>query len=204
MGGGRSGGGPRSGCRRSGWRRRCSAPVRQALGGQRDPGQRGAQVALDVVGQRLERRDVQDADGAGRLRGSASGSGGWRAGRGSTGRRPGSCHSPSARGSACARRSRWPPSRAPGRRSAPRSWPGTSHERLARRARADRRSGRLRPSGRTVYRAGAISTRCSVTATGRQSAVRTRNIRAIRRRRHGGRSDHDGPSRPWCDLWPMR
>ena len=37
----------------------------ESLGGQRDPGQRGAQVALDVVGQRLERRDVEDADGAG-------------------------------------------------------------------------------------------------------------------------------------------
>ena len=34
---------------------------------------------------------------------------------------------------------RWPPSRGPGRRSAPRSWPGTSHGRRARRARAGRR-----------------------------------------------------------------
>ena len=41
----------------------------EALRGQGDAGQRGAQVALDVVGQRLERRDVQDADGAGRLAG---------------------------------------------------------------------------------------------------------------------------------------
>ena len=70
----------------------------EALGGERDAGQRGPQVALDVVGQRLERRDVQDADGAGRLAGRASGSGGSRGGRGSTGRRPGSCHSPSGRG----------------------------------------------------------------------------------------------------------
>ena len=41
----------------------------QALGGEGDPGQRRAQVALDVVGQRLERRDVQDADRAGGLAG---------------------------------------------------------------------------------------------------------------------------------------
>ena len=42
-------------------------------GGIADPGQRRAQVALDVVGQRLERRDVEDADRARRARGSASG-----------------------------------------------------------------------------------------------------------------------------------
>ena len=41
----------------------------QALGGQGDPGERRPEVALDVVGQRLERRDVQDADEAGRLAG---------------------------------------------------------------------------------------------------------------------------------------
>ena len=36
----------------------------QALGGQRDARQRGAQVALHVVGEGLERADVQDADAA--------------------------------------------------------------------------------------------------------------------------------------------
>ncbi len=41
----------------------------EALGGQGDPGQRSAQVALDVVGQRLERRHVQDAHGPRRLAG---------------------------------------------------------------------------------------------------------------------------------------
>ena len=37
----------------------------QPLGGQPDAGQRRPQVALDVVGQGLERGDVQDADVAG-------------------------------------------------------------------------------------------------------------------------------------------
>ena len=36
--------------------------------GQRDAGQRGAEVALDVVGQRLERADVEDADATSRVR----------------------------------------------------------------------------------------------------------------------------------------
>ena len=48
----------------------------EAGGRERDPGQRRAEVALDVVGQRLERGDVEDADGAGLSRG-------WRAGAGS-------------------------------------------------------------------------------------------------------------------------
>ena len=62
------------------------------------PGQRRPQVALDVVGQRLERRDVQDADVARRAARRAAGSGRGRAGRGTTGTRPGSCRSPSGRG----------------------------------------------------------------------------------------------------------
>ncbi len=37
----------------------------EAVRGQRDPVEGGAQVALDVVRQRLERRDVEDADGPG-------------------------------------------------------------------------------------------------------------------------------------------
>ncbi len=46
-------------------RRRIAAPG----GGQGDPGQRGAEVPLDVVRQRLERRDVEDPDRAGSLAG---------------------------------------------------------------------------------------------------------------------------------------
>ena len=42
------------------WRR-----LAEALGGEADAGERGPQVALDVVGQGLERRDVQDAHVAG-------------------------------------------------------------------------------------------------------------------------------------------
>ncbi len=41
------------------------AVAAEALGGQADAGQRRPEVALDVVGQRLERGDVQDADVAG-------------------------------------------------------------------------------------------------------------------------------------------
>ncbi len=48
----------------------------EALRGQGDPGQRCSQVALDVVGQRLERRDVEDPDEPGCL------AGGCRAGMG--------------------------------------------------------------------------------------------------------------------------
>ena len=71
-----------SGGRRAIWRRSSVgvSPVRlatemfghgfaEAFGGEGDAGQRGAQVALDVVGQRLERRDVEDADRAGSLAG---------------------------------------------------------------------------------------------------------------------------------------
>ena len=43
--------------------------VAESLGRQADAGQRRPQVALDVVGQRLERRDVQDADVPGRAAG---------------------------------------------------------------------------------------------------------------------------------------
>ena len=48
----------------------CGGVFAEALGGETDPRQRSAQVALDVVGQRLERRDVQHPDVVrGRLRG---------------------------------------------------------------------------------------------------------------------------------------
>ena len=46
----------------------------QPLGRQADPGQRRPQVALHVVDERLERRDVQDADRARRARGRGRGS----------------------------------------------------------------------------------------------------------------------------------
>ena len=46
-------------------RRRLAEPLRR----EGDAGQRRAQVPFDVVGQGLERRDVEDADGAGRLAG---------------------------------------------------------------------------------------------------------------------------------------
>ena len=45
----------------------CGDGFAEALGRQGDPGQRRPEVALDVVGQCLERRDVQDTDEAGRL-----------------------------------------------------------------------------------------------------------------------------------------
>ena len=63
-----------------------------------DPGQRRPQVPLDVVGQRLERRDVQDADEAGLGARAFRASGAWPGGPAPTGTRRGSCHSPSARG----------------------------------------------------------------------------------------------------------
>ena len=53
----------RRACRRSGWRREIrggASPRRWAASA--DAGERRAQVALHVVGQGLERRDVQDAD----------------------------------------------------------------------------------------------------------------------------------------------
>ena len=72
--------------------------VAEPLRREADAGQRRAQVALDVVGQGLERRDVQDADVAGLAALAAAGSGPGRGGRGRRGRRPGSCRSPSGRG----------------------------------------------------------------------------------------------------------
>ena len=69
-----------SGGRRASWRRSSAlvSPVReptligddrlaQSRGRQGDAGERRAEVALDVVGQRLERRDVEDADAGDRL-----------------------------------------------------------------------------------------------------------------------------------------
>ena len=113
--------------------------VAELLRGQADAGQRRAQVAFHVVGQRLERGDVEDPDVAGVRRGLPAGWGRGRGGRGRRGTRRGSCRCRSGRGSACARRGRWPPSRGTGPRSGPRSSPRTRPERRARRVRADRR-----------------------------------------------------------------
>ena len=85
-----------------------------------DAAQRRAQVALDVVGERLQRRDVDEPDAV-----PSSGSrapacrcprGSWRA----------SCRSRSGRRSARWRHRRSPPSRPPARASAPRRRPRTS------------------------------------------------------------------------------
>ena len=75
--------------------------------------ERAAQVALDVVVQRLQRRDVDQAQALARRRGSA--------GRSRRGTRRASCPSRSAPGSGRARRWRSPASRAPGQGSAPRT-----------------------------------------------------------------------------------
>ena len=160
---GRSRGGPRSGV----------SPVRLAtlmrgaglaetLGRQPDPGERRPQVALDVVGQGLERRDVEDPDVAGLGRASARGWDRGRAGRGTTGTRPGSCRSPSGRGSACA---------APRAMAAqPSAWAWVGASKLAsNQARTAGENGRERigvddawPRDAEYRRAGAIWTRCSI------------------------------------------
>ena len=80
-----------------------------------DARERGAQVPLDVVAQRLERRDVDDLDP-----GRRAPRGAWRGCRSPTGTPKASFPSPSGRRSACARRSRSPASRPPGQAWAPR------------------------------------------------------------------------------------
>ena len=85
-----------------------------------DPAQRRPQVALDVVGERLQRRDVDEPDARAQL--AASGPA-CRSPRGSW---PGSCPTPSERRSARWRRPRSPPSRPPEPASAPRTTPRTS------------------------------------------------------------------------------
>ena len=72
--------------------------VASLLGGQADAGQWGAQVALDVVGQGLERGDVEDPDVTGLLSASPEGWGRGRGGRARRGRRPASCRCRSGRG----------------------------------------------------------------------------------------------------------
>ena len=116
--------------------------VAQAGGLVGDAREGGAEVALDVVGQRLERADVEDPDGAGLLprRGRARAAG--PAGRGTTGTRPASCRCPSGRGSACAGPGRSRPSPRPGPAWAPRTSPRTRPAPRARRERGDRPTDR--------------------------------------------------------------
>ena len=93
-----------------------------------EPGERPAQVPLDVVVQRLQRRDVEQAQPLARARRSA--------GRSRRGTRRASCPSRSAPGSACARPRRSPASRLPGRASAPRTTARTTPASPVRRGRA--------------------------------------------------------------------
>ncbi len=98
-------------------------------GGQADAGQRRPEVPLDVVGQGLERRDVEDPDACRAAPWSAASAAWRRGGRGSRGTRRGSCRCRSGRGSTCDARPRSPPSPPPGPASAPRMSPRTRPER---------------------------------------------------------------------------
>ena len=115
-------------CRRCGSRR--PAGGRSRRGGRPTramPASGRPQVALDVHGQGLERRDVDDAAALGLRRDRARTSAGrWRRGR-----RPGSCPSPWAR-----RRGRSPPSRSPASRAAAPSWAPRRSRRTTRGPRA--------------------------------------------------------------------
>ena len=100
--------------------RRVAGPHRDAQI-RSDPAQRHAQVAVDVVGQRLERRDVHEPDPppcrpvrAPRSPGLA----GWPAGRSPTGTRPASCPTPSGPRSGRARPTRSPATPGPAPASA--------------------------------------------------------------------------------------
>ncbi len=116
--------------------------VAQAGGLVGDAREGGAEVALDVVGQRLERADVEDPDGARLLpRRGRSGAAG-PAGRGTTGTRPASCRCPSGRGSAYAAPGRSRPSPRPAPAWAPRTSPRTRPAPRARRERGDRPTDR--------------------------------------------------------------
>ncbi len=140
-----------SGGRRA-WSRRSSAevsPVRRPTlidgdrvasptGREGDPGERRPQVPLHVVGQGLERRDVQDPDAARAAPGSAAERARGPAGPGTTGTPRGSCRCRSGRGSGCGARPRSRPSPRPGPRWAPGRRPGTSRPPPGRRPRAGR------------------------------------------------------------------
>ena len=89
-----------------------------------DPLQRRAEVALDVVGERLQRRDVDDPHALARAARARE-----RGGRSPRGRRPASCPTRWGRRSACWRRRRSSASPAPAQASAPRTTPRTSASR---------------------------------------------------------------------------
>ena len=98
-----------------------------ALGRQRrDPRQRHIEVLVDVVAERLQRRDVEDLRRFGKTAVQTARERGCR-GRSETPRA--SCRTRSAPRSARARPSEWPARRAPGARSPSRSAPRTSRER---------------------------------------------------------------------------
>ena len=111
----------------------------ETLCGQGDPGERRPEVPLDVVGQGLERRDVEHADETGRLARRHRARMGRQTIERPKERREGFPATGGCVDERMVRRWRWRPSRAPARRSALRSSPGTSHGRRARKARADRR-----------------------------------------------------------------
>ena len=92
-------------------------------------GQRRLEVLVDVVRQRLERRDVEDLGRVGQGRAGARRGRAGPGGRGRRGRRRGSCRSRSARRSACPRRRGCAASPRSGARSARRSARGTSRRR---------------------------------------------------------------------------
>ena len=132
-------------------------------GRERDAGQRRAEVALDVVGQRLERRDVQDADRCPGLSRVATGLGSV-ASR-SRHHRNAARVLPLPVGawmSVCRPLAMAAQPRGLRVASAPRSWPGTRPGRRARRARAGRRRRRGAATGGECSRDSTISTRCSV------------------------------------------
>ena len=116
-----------------------------------DAGQRRLEIALDVVRQRLQRRDVDDLR---LVRQAASGALAAPARRSPRGRRPASCPSRSARRSACAGRPGSPARPAPAPGSARRSCGRTRRRRRGERAltgSCGRYNGRKRrPSGQWV------------------------------------------------------
>ena len=119
------------GSRSIAWRSRWGvSPVRTAdLQVRADPAQRHAQVAVDVVGQRLERGDVNEARSASRLAAARRrlGLAGWPTGRSPTGTRPASSPTRSAPRSARARPTRSPATPAPAPASARRMRRRTTH-----------------------------------------------------------------------------
>ncbi len=114
------------GFRRIAWRSRCGvSPVRSPTEISRaDPLQRRAQVPLDVVGERLQRRDVDDPHALARAARARE-----PGGRSPRGRRPASFPTRWGRRSACSLRRRSSASPSPAQAWAPRTTPRTSASR---------------------------------------------------------------------------